>query len=419
VKYRMESKPCKKARPKRNKCFFVSGIVVLSILLSIFQPAAIFSNSPVDAATISSLTSKQEEIDKQLEEIKKEKEALKNKSKELVGTLSWLNSKTAEQRAKYQELVEEKNNAFTEMENSLAEAKSAEEDVVKKQEQYRKRLQAMFENRNKGTLEMLFDAQDIKGFLANVQLIAIIAESDKKILNELIAAKDEALLKKTEAEAYCVKMQTFVDQKNAEINALKNDVTETQAEIDAKKAELAKAEKEESDLVKESSEIAAAIKKLQSSGGYYGGTMVWPTPGYTSINPANAFGMRMHPIYHYWRMHNGVDIGAPFDSKIVAAANGKVIVVSTISGYNSVSGNNFGGSGYGNYIIIDHGGGVSSTYAHCKLLKVKLGDTVKAGQWIAITGSTGLSTGAHLHFEIRESGTPVNPIQTKYLGTKQ
>ncbi len=277
----------------------------------------------------------------------------------------------------------------------------------------------MFENRNKGTLEMLFDAKNIEAFLANVQLIGMIAESDKEVLNELVAAKDEAYLKRVAAEQKCDEMQAYVEKKNAEIEALKNDIEQKKEQIDAKAADLAKAKEEEAALEKESNAIAEAIKKLQSSGGYYGGTMVWPTPGYTSINEANGFGMRYHPVYHYMKMHNGVDIGAPFDSKIVAVADGKVIVASTIAAYNPVTGNNYGGSGYGNYIILDHGGGISSIYAHCKLLKVGVGDEVKAGQWIAITGSTGLSTGAHLHFEIRENGTPVNPIQKKYLGTRQ
>jgi murein DD-endopeptidase MepM/ murein hydrolase activator NlpD len=372
----------------------------------------------IQAASIFSLTRQQEEIAKQLEAIKKEKEALENQSQKLVGDLSWLNSKTAAERAKYEALVEEKNAAYVAMETSLAELKTAEDNVVAKQVQYKKRLQVMFENRNKDTLEMLFEATDMQGFLANAQLIAIIAESDKEMLNQLIAAKDEAYLKRVAAEKYCSEMQAFVDQKNAEIEALKNNIEQTQEQIQETKEELEKAKADETALEKESNEIATAIKSLQSSGGYYGGTMVWPTPGYFSINPANSFGMRLHPIYHYWKMHSGVDINAPFDSKIVAVAEGKVIVASRISGYNSETGNNYGGSGYGNYIIIDHGGGVSSVYAHCKLLKVNVGDEVKAGQWIAVTGSTGLSTGAHLHFEIREDGTPVNPIQSKYLGTK-
>ncbi len=410
-------KGIKSTKDKRN--FILSVVMIITLCTALIFPSDKYIYKKVSAASISSLTEQQDKIEKKLAELKREKEALKNQSKALVGELSWLNSRTATERKKYENLVEELNSAYQEMEDAFAQAKTAQEDVIKKQEQYKKRLQIMFENRNNGTLEMLFDTKDIKGFLANIQFISIIAESDKNVINDLVSAKDDAYLKKQEAEKYSAEIQLFVDKKNKEIDALKKNTSKAQQQLELTQKELDKIQKDEKALLAESNAIAAAIKKLQSTGGYYGGKMVWPTPGYTGINPTNVYGMRLHPIYHYWRMHNGVDINAPFNSKIVAAADGRVIIAKTIPGYNSVSGNNYGGTNYGNYIIIDHGGGISTTYAHCKLLKVKVGDNVKAGQWISITGSTGLSTGAHLHFEVRENGNPVNPLQTKFLGTKK
>jgi len=416
--YRKEIKSASEKSRRRNRTC-LAGLIGFSMLITVIGTMPVFQAVHVTAATISDLNAKQNEIEKQMAALKKEQEALKNQSSKLAGDLSWLNSRTIEERAKYQALVDEKNSAYIEMQNSLSESKKADEDAAAKQVQYTKRLQIMFENRNKGTLEMLFDAQDIKGFLANVQFIAIIADSDKKVLSELVSAKDEAMLKKKAAEEYCVEMQAFVEKKNVEIEELKANVTKTTAQIQETQADLAKTEKDEAALKKASNDINAEIKRLQSTGVYYGGTMVWPTPGYFGINAGNGFGMRMHPVYHYMRMHSGIDINAPFDSKIVAAGAGRVIVASTIPGYNPTSGNNYGGTNYGNYIVIDHGGGISSLYGHCKLLRVKVGDTVKAGDWIAVTGSTGLSTGAHLHFEIRENGDPVDPLQKKYLGVKQ
>lgn len=402
---------------KKSKFIVTAGGLLMAAALMI-SPAPVFHVQEVGASTLSSLAEQQEKVEQKIAALKKEKQALKNQSSKLQGELSWLNSKTSEEKAKYESLVDEMNAAYQEMEDALAEAAAAEKTVTEKQAQYKKRLQVMFENRNKSTMEMLFAAEDLKGFLANVQLISIIADNDKKVLDELIAAKDEAYLKRSSAEEYCAEMQKYVDKKNKEIAALKANLNKTQTEIENTKSELAQTEKDEKALLEESNKIAAQIKSLQSSSGYYGGAMTWPTPGYTGINPTNVFGMRLHPIYHTWRMHSGVDINAPFNAKIVAVADGKVIIAKTISGYNSSSGNNYGGSGYGNYIIVDHGGGVASLYGHCKLLKVKVGDNVKAGQWIGVVGSTGLSTGAHLHFEIRENGSPVNPIQKKYLGTK-
>lgn len=404
---------------KRAISLFLILILFLSYSMTSIIPLRYSDIMYTEAATITSLEQQQDNIEKKLAALKKEKEELKNQSKALQGELSWLNDRSNAERKKYEALVEELNSAYTEMQIAFKEAASAQSDVELKQEQYKKRLQVMFEYRNKGTFEMLFDAKDLKSFLANIQFISLIAENDKKVIADLTAAKDDAFLKKKAAQEYSDEMQTFVNKKNKEISDLKKNLNQTKEELNNTKTELQKTEKDEKALLAESNAIAAEIKKLQSSGGYYGGKMVWPTPGYTSISPTNNFGMRLHPIYKYWRMHNGVDIASPFNSKIVACADGKVIIAKTIPGYNPITGNNYGGTNYGNYITIDHGGGVSTIYAHCKLLKVKVGDNVKAGQWIAVTGSTGLSTGAHLHFEVRVNGTPVDPIQEKYLGKKK
>jgi murein DD-endopeptidase MepM/ murein hydrolase activator NlpD len=373
-------------------------------------------NIPANAATIESLAEEQERIQRQLELLKKEKAQLSSQTKELQGELSWLNTRTKQERDKYAALLDELNSAYTEMENAVRGAQTAEENVLSKQEEYRRRLQVMFENRNKGTLEMLFDAKDLSAFLANIRLISIIADNDKKVLESLQAAKDEASIKRAVAQKHTDEMKIFVDAKNKEIEALRRNISQTEQEIQSIRNELQKAERDEKALMAESNKISQEIKKLQTQASYYGGDMKWPTPGYTYVNPVNGFGMRLHPIYRTWRMHNGIDIGAPFGAKIVAVADGKVILTNMISGYDSTRGNNYGGGGYGNYLTIDHGGGISSLYAHCKLLMIKNGESVKAGQVVAQIGSTGLSTGPHLHFEIRENGTPVDPLQKKYLG---
>ena len=146
--------------------------------------------------------------------------------------------------------------------------------------------------------------------------------------------------------------------------------------------------------------LTSTINKGSSSGTKYtGGVMVWPAPQYTRIS--SEFGGRTHPVSGEYKYHSGMDLAAPGGSPILAAASGKVII----------AGNT--GNGYGNYVVIDHGGGITTLYGHCSKLLVKKGQSVSRGQQIAKVGSTGLSTGNHLHFEVRVKGACVNP--RKYI----
>jgi len=401
-----------------KKLKIVFSLITVSILvLSVFSGISNFSHiTDANASSISDLAKQQDNIQKQLASIKAEKVQLNEKSKDLQGELSWLNSKSKEQRREYEKLMDELEQAYKEVEQAINEARQADENVKAKQEEFTVRLQKMFENRNRSSLEMLFSAKDLTSFLANAQIITIIAESDRKVIEELSAAKDESFIKQEVAIQHSKDLENFVEEKNAQIQALKANIDKTQSQINNVKGEISNAERQEKELLAQSNKIADEIKRLQTLRNYYGGDMVWPTPGNTRIT--SPFGSRF--LFGYWSMHNGVDIGAPFGAKMVAVADGKVIVRVTIPGYNSRTGNNYGsgGGGYGNYLIIDHGGGISTVYAHAKLLRVSEGDEVKAGQWIADVGSTGISTGPHLHFEVRENGSPVNPLQKKYLGVR-
>ncbi|HHY80752.1 MAG TPA: peptidoglycan DD-metalloendopeptidase family protein [Thermoanaerobacter sp.] len=127
-----------------------------------------------------------------------------------------------------------------------------------------------------------------------------------------------------------------------------------------------------------------------------GGKLLWPVPSsYTVTSP---FGMRFHPVTGTYKMHTGIDIAANTGDEIVAAADGVVITAAPYGGY-------------GNIVVIDHSGGISTLYAHNSQVLVKVGDVVKKGQKIALAGSTGTATGPHLHFEVRVNGTPVNPLR--------
>jgi murein DD-endopeptidase MepM/ murein hydrolase activator NlpD len=151
------------------------------------------------------------------------------------------------------------------------------------------------------------------------------------------------------------------------------------------------------DLLKTSAEIESQLQKIQknSTVKYVAGGFTWPTPGYYRIN--SPFGYRIHPIFHTRKLHTGLDIGASYGTAIRATHSG---VVAMAGWY----------GGYGKAVIIDHGNGMASLYGHCSSLNVVVNQKVSAGDIIAYVGSTGNSTGPHLHFEIRQNGTPVNPF---------
>ena len=128
---------------------------------------------------------------------------------------------------------------------------------------------------------------------------------------------------------------------------------------------------------------------------YIGGEMLWPVPGYTKLS--STFKMRVHPITGVYKLHSGIDIPAPTGTNFLAANDGVVVK----AGYNTA---------YGNMVMIDHGGGVSTLYAHGDKIMVTLGQTVKKGDVVLQVGETGYATGPHAHFEVRINGTPVDPL---------
>ncbi len=194
---------------------------------------------------------------------------------------------------------------------------------------------------------------------------------------------------KKDLEVKLASLNTTKEKRTQYLGILENNHDELEKSVDDMKKEADRLTKE----------IAAAASKNTK---YTGGKMVWPLPGaYTITSP---FGNRLHPILKVYKLHTGVDIaGSNCNGKPVVAAAAGTVIVAKYS------------SSYGNYVVIDHGGGITTLYAHSSKLEVKAGDKVKAGQEIMKVGTTGYSTGPHLHFEVRENGTYVDPIGKGYI----
>ena len=251
------------------------------------------------------------------------------------------------------------------------------------------------------TISLLLGADSFSDFLMKADITARVAENDREIIAGLEAniAELEKLQEENEAnKADLNESKGTLDEKKQQLNGQVSQIQGQIEDIDAlqKQYEANKAEIDKM-MAQVQSEINDIYASYESQGEYTGGVMTWPVPGYTGITS-----------YYGWRFnntdfHTGIDISGSniYGQNIVAAADG--VVIKAQETYVQ-------GVGYGRYLIIDHGGNISTLYGHTSQLLVSEGDHVTRGQAIAKVGSTGWSTGPHLHFEVRENGTAVNPL---------
>lgn len=271
----------------------------------------------------------------------------------------------------------------------------AEENIEDKNEMMNKRLRVMYKNGVVSYLEVLLSSEDLSDFLTRLDLIQRIIDNDVDLLK------------------YMKEQKVIIEEKKEELERQKEAMLDAKQNVEKKKNEVAlvsrakenymnnlktnikQLEAQEDDLLNLADKLKAEMKKLQTKKEYTGGEMTWPAPKYYRIT--SPFGMRIHPIFKTKKMHTGIDIGVPLGGTIVAANDGVVQYAGWLGGYGQV-------------VWLDHGGGIATLYAHNSRLLVEKGQTVTRGQAISKAGSTGNSTGPHLHFEVRKNGQYVDPL---------
>lgn len=401
----------------------LAAVMLLSLVLSLIPTRASAASSSEIKEQISELKEQKKEIEAQIEEVQIQYDANSDEITDLVaqkdaidqeiGLLHEQVNNINEQISAYNQLIADKQDELDAAEFNLAELN----------EKNKERIRAMEEEGKLSYWSIIFKANDFSDLLDRINMIQEINDSDQRRLEEMSIAAEKVASAQEELETEKDELETA----KTELDATQAELEEKRAQADELLAELIKKGQEFQKIIDESEElqdelmqeIAQAEKDLKeaeykewlatyvpttkpsgkdttpstqvpSSSGW-----ITPVKSYTLTSP---FGMRLHPIQKVWKMHNGVDMAAPQGTPIYAAKSGKV----TKTAYQA------GGAGY--YVTINHGDGFSSVYMHMTHYIVSPGDYVTAGQVIGYVGSTGGSTGPHLHFGISYNGTYVNPM---------
>jgi murein DD-endopeptidase MepM/ murein hydrolase activator NlpD len=383
--------------------------LLISLMVFLMIPTVfVSSNFFIPRASLNGQT-----MEEQLEQIKKDREETQKKIQEtkkqeqsylaevksvettLLASLSeldGLNDKMAKTKS-------EVDKGTIELVLKEQELMKIEEELNEKEAILNKRVASIYKNRATNILEILLKAEDFIEFVSRLKLMNLLASQDAVILKEIKDKKTANLnIKKG-----ILDLREKQKDKNNEIAKLLSEAETKQREVESiyeeKSNLLSKTRANKNALIaidKEFEIQEAEVKRILESykyGNAPGDKFMWPVAGYLK----SGFGMRYHPILGYRRMHSGIDIVAPSGTLVKAADGGEIIQ----AGYDG---------GYGNSIMVYHGGGFATWYAHLSRILVSPGQTVERGQVIGLVGSTGLSTGPHLHFEVRINGAAQNPL---------
>ena len=358
--------------------------------------AAVMLTPFAKAATIddwqNQLNNKNKQKDQIQEELNQSKKDLEAAEKELNA----LDQKIYQAGVELNQLTGELNETKAEIVKGLEELEQLKKDIEKQNDDLNARLRSMYKNGDVGMLSVVFGSSNMSDVLTNMDMVQRIYNADAELLKSIQEQYDLVDAQNRKLEALKVQLeeqQAVIAEKKS---ALEADEAEARARRNALQADADSLQKQYDAVKKEADSISETIKVLQSQNTQYiGGAMCWPSQASTRIT--SPFGWRYLSLLGGRNYHTGVDIGAAGGTNILAANSGKVIK----AGWNN---------SYGYMVMVDHGGGIVTLYAHSSKLLVKTGDVVTRGQTIALIGSTGMSTGNHLHFEVRVNGKYQNPL---------
>ena len=336
-------------------------------------------------------------VQKDINSLKSEK----NKIQSYINQLDKKMNTLAKEIASFEEQIDGKINDIEETKEELEQAKIA---CDKQYESMKMRIQFIYENPSQSLFEMILSSNNVADLINRADYVASMSSYDRSMMDKMIETKEEIALKEVTLEAELEElelMQAELEKQkksvNANINAKKGELSAKNNELGNANADQAEYKKQLEEQERLLNEIEEQIARTANPDAYKGSItgFIWPCPSYTRIS--SYFGPRPQPTAGASTNHKGVDLAAPYGAAILASAAG-VVTTSTYS------------KSAGNYIVVAHGNGMSTVYMHCSALLVSVGETVEQGEKIAKVGSTGYSTGNHLHFGVIKNGSYVNPL---------
>ena len=400
----------------------IAGILVAAMVFSMIASGLVYAG----AVSSKELKSKLSDLEDQKASVKAELDSLAGKVDEVAKTRAALQKEIKLTKEEITTVTAYIDRLQDQIDVKTTELDAAIKALDSKKERFSETVRTTYEQGETSYLEVLLNASNFSDLLSRLEIVSAIMDDNKKIVAEYTAAKEDIQQKRDDLQATQDEQVQYQENLKYKAEELKSSEEQQKAlqkslqayqkeqkaeyeritsEMDTVSDQIAEQSRKEAEAAAKAAAAAKAKKNSSSSSQVtttgsgsatrYSGTFTWPLPGHT--NNSSAYGWRTHPIFGTRKFHKGEDIPAPTGTAIVAAASGTVTTAGWVSGY-------------GNYTVINHGGGVMTAYGHQSAMYVSGGQTVSAGQTIGAVGSTGNSTGPHLHFEVYVNGATQNPM---------
>lgn len=389
----------------------LAALALLAVTLGLINGPALASP---DAGELSTKRDQLGGIQAQIEKIRKTVSKYRTEEKNALAALQKVEDKLETLQASISATNRKLGSAEKQLAQADAELRAAERQLEAATRDYQAsveglgaRLVELYKMGPSSYLELLFSSQDFADFVTRYEFAKMIVRQDADVFLQLRAEKDSLEERKqdigerqTRLEASKKEIALLSASLASEKKRVEQAMDERAYYLNRVQAERARWEKELAEEERQSRELERVIREMQERLGKSGqlakwtGKFIWPVAGGRLSRP---FGWGIHPVFRDRRFHSGIDIAIGSGTPVKAVADGYVLMAGWINGY-------------GNTVILDHGGGLSTLYAHNKSVSTSAGKAVLQGDIICKVGSTGISTGPHLHFEVRQDGSPQNPM---------